>query len=344
MTTDAPAKRSLGDELLHAGCTLLVGVFLQLGRVGNLLAKKWARATARSRLRHQAEEMGRQMADAGVGNQLSIQKIRSLPGSAPGRAEALEQHGLSGLETGVPLLGLESAYREGRQALDVARRAERDHDAVAARIWPHGPLGWTALVLNYLLTLAAAVLLAAYLAPGMVPERLARWVGRGAPQGQQAQADEPTAQLGTTTVRVKSAAVGRSEMRMPGQGATAVVNDGLTLQLKIEISNGGPAPVEYASWRGKFNSPQDDAARVVDGRGQSLARIVFRGDAVPDGGVGVASIKSGETVADVLIFAPPEPRFGSLELFLPGENLGRAGETLRIVIPAGKVAVPDSFK
>ena len=108
-------------------------------------------------------------------------------------------------------------------------------------------------------------------------------------------------------------------------------------------TNDGTESVSYQSFRGKFLAPVDKGARAVDNRGESLSRYVFKFDAPPEGGIREATIPPGETVEDVLVFAPPEAGFRSLDLFLQPEKLDHGGETMRLVIPASYVEKPESY-
>ena len=175
------ATKSFGRHALEGVLTLLLGVFLQLFRVLSLGWLKIARGMARSTCRRRSIGMGRGMAQAGVGNPLLLQKLNSLPAGDREREAVCEELGTSGLETGVPLLGMEAEYALGRRAFEAARRAERRHDELAARIWPASVIGRIALAGSYPLTVGAAVLLFAYLYPDVVPARLAAFVGKGKP-------------------------------------------------------------------------------------------------------------------------------------------------------------------
>jgi len=334
-------SKSFGGQALEGVFTLLVGVFVQLFRVIALGWLKIARGMARSTCQRRSVQMGQRMAEAGLGNPLLLQKLNGLPAGDREREVVFEELGTSGLETGVPLLGMEAEYAEGRRAFEAARTAERRHDAVAARIWPAHVIGRIALVVNYLLTLAAAILLFAYIYPNVVPERLAALVGKGKP-AEPPTPPAPILEVPGLTVTLKRAAVRRGEVKI-GPDAVAV-DENLSFYLTLTITNTGKTPINYRTWRGKFTSLQDKAARLVDDRGHNILGIVYKGDATPPGGVSTAVIAPGESVEDLIEFGPPEPKFASFDLFLPGENVGRPKETLRLVIPAAVVEVPASFK
>ncbi|MEI7685980.1 MAG: hypothetical protein WCL32_13220, partial [Planctomycetota bacterium] len=106
-----------------------------------------------------------------------LQKLHAVPiddkSRYAERSSFLQQLGESGLEPGVPPIGLEDEYRAGHQAYKNARAAEIRHDEIAAAIWPQGAIGWTSLIGSYFLTACLVAYLATYGLPGQRLERAA---------------------------------------------------------------------------------------------------------------------------------------------------------------------------
>lgn len=338
----APAAPSLGREMLEAFCTLLVGPLLQLGRCLALLFLWMRRGWARSDYTARAVGLGRSLQRLGVGDEMLRQRAAHLAAERAPQAQldaVLGELGRSGLETSVPLPGVEVETQEAHRAAREVRASEAAYAETARLIWPGGTIGWAALLCSYLLWACALLLLWAYLVPAYAPAALARLVGKGPKEDE---GPVPSATSGDITIRVKSAVIGRHVVHQ-GDKVKLVTGEQLTLRLVLSLTNEGKSSVSYTSLRGKFQALQDEGARAVDNQGISLRRIVFKNDAAPEGGVQDAEIAPGETVEDVLLFGPPDPGFKSFDLFLPTSNFEQSGDAVRLTVPAPFVEKPDSY-
>lgn len=332
-----PPKPSFAKLALDALRDLFVGLFVQLGRGVALLFRKGQRSTARRTATAAAIRLGERMAETEMGNPLLVRE--AVGAGKRERPAAMEQLGQSGLEVGVPPLGLEGEYADGRAARDAVEEVEASHRYLVTNLWASSLVGWVALGVNYVAVAFGLLLLWAWLAPASAPGFVVSLITKPTPPPP----GLPTATIDGLEVMVTKVVLGRQELKGNTSGKTVVVmDDSVTLTLSVTLTNSGPTAVRYRTWRGVFNSPKDDAARLVDHRGMQVGRMVFKFDAVPDGGVGDVTIEPGRSVSDVLVFAPPEPKFQSLDLFLPGENVGRAGTT-KLIIPAGAVDKPENY-
>jgi hypothetical protein len=331
-STYSPPPTSLARDIVEAFFTLIVGVFLQIGRFFRLLVLKVRRALARRALYQKAVAMGRRMEQADAGDHLLLQQARTSTDRKQ-RDQVLARVGELGLETGVPLLGLEEDHQAGHQAYRHCRQVEYDHDETAYLLCPHSSLGWFALLASYVLTPLLLLLLFAFVFPNRVPVFLARLVGR-----------TPTvlktltqARFDGVQVEVIGARVSRSEVWANGK----VVMEGEPLLfLQLRITNHGNSPMNYRSWRGRTASGDEVVARVIDDRGATLHRIIHRDDNLPKDAVRQATLGPGKSVEDVLVYAPPVVGFKRLDLYLPGQNIGAGGEMRQVSLTADQVETP----
>lgn len=176
-TLTRPPTRSLARELVEAFFGIFVGVVLQIVRVVLLAIQKFKRAATQRKLRQKAISMGVVMERKGVGDQIILQKIRTISPDdktrAKERAVWLAKLGELWLEPDVPPFDseLEDPYRDGRQAYMDARVADVRHNELAAAVWPRNAIGWASLIASYVFTISLVIYLSTYLAkrPDRVP-------------------------------------------------------------------------------------------------------------------------------------------------------------------------------
>ena len=339
-TPYTPAHRTCASNLVEAIIAFFVGAILQIGRLAYLLVLRIQRIRARRAFRAQATNMGERMAQAGVADQHLLDRLKTIPErNREERAKVLMEMGELGLEPGVPPLGLEDGYAAGHQAYQSVRKVENAFDQTANQLLPHSALGWFALLFNYVITISLAILLVAYVAPASVPDSLRNLIGKGT--------ETPItmdASFDAIKVEIIEAMIARTDLKDGNDHGALVVDERMSFRLKIRVTNTGSPPVAYETWRGKFTPAQDSAAKVIDDRGITLARVVNKNDTPPEGGILSRNIAPGESVEDVLIYAPPEPKFKNLTVYLPGNNVGIQEETRQITIPAKRVKMPESYR
>jgi hypothetical protein len=83
---------------------------------------------------------------------------------------------------------------------------------------------------------------------------------------------------------------------------------------------------------------------VNDDRGASVRRVVNRNDTPPIGGIRQATVAPGGSVEDVLEYAPPDAGFKRLDVFLPGQNVGKKGATQQLTLTPEQLQMPETRK
>lgn len=325
-----PAPRSLAQDFVEAFFTIFVGGILQIGRAIQLLVLKIQRAKVRNAFHNQAVQMGKRMVEAGIADQHDQDRLKTIPESQTVlREQLLAEIGELGLELGVPPLGLEEGYNAGHQAYQRLQQVEYAHDETAYRLVPHSPLGWFALFVSYLLTGWLLLWLVASLTTMPLPESLRWLVGKGTPT---------TLSVAFDTVRVEflSAEISSENYKLyKGQRVFNLPHD-LYLLIKIRIYNIQLNDVEYRTWRSNVI--------INDDRGHRLNHFLILETAIPEGGIETATIPFQGSIDDVIIIAPPQPKFKRLDLFLPGENVGVPGETKQLTIPVNRIKLPETYQ
>jgi hypothetical protein len=102
------------------------------------------------------------------------------------------------------------------------------------------------------------------------------------------------------------------------------------LAIRLRIQNRSAAPVEYRTWC-------DSAPLLADDARRTYGFCQFT-DALPQGPLrGNATIRVNESVEELLIFERPLPSIRSLDLRLPGQNVG-ASQPILIAISASEIS------
>ena len=276
------------------------------------------------------------MAKAGMGDEILLQKLKSLAtpgnGCSSDRDSALAQLGESGLEPGVPPIGLEGLYYEGHQAYKEARAAEIRHDEIANAIWPGSAIGWFSMITSYFLTTFLFMVLLAYLAPAYAPAYFVRWFHKDTAVED---VPAPSAQAHGVRVTLQRVSLGFEQV----QAGKVIIQEAHIKQLRIlvTIRNDGDKDLNYVTWRALNKTPNHDAGKLIDNRGDFVNRLVYTLDLVPIGGVADSPVRRGETIQDMLVFSEPKQGFNRLDLYLPGKNLGLPDETFILKIPAAYI-------
>jgi hypothetical protein len=109
----------------------------------------------------------------------------------------------------------------------------------------------------------------------------------------------------------------------------------------LAMSNAdGASPMRYVGWSNSGDEPLGTShAALSDNAGNHYTQAVTgRGLEQWVGQVnGARSVGPGETLADVLVFSPPQPKATKFTLELPRANWGMSG-TLRVELPMGRIA------
>jgi len=329
-------KPSFAKAALNAVRDLFVGLFVQVGRGLALLFRKGQRSSARRTANTAAVRLGERMAETEMGNPLLVRA--AVGANKQDRPAAMVELGRSGLETGVPPLGLEREYTDGRTARAVAEEVERSHTRLVTSLWPSSLIGWVALGVNYVAVAFGLLLLWAWLAPTSAPGFAVNLITKPTPPPVL-----PTATLDGIEVRVTKAVLSRQRLTGKiGNQTVTVADNSPTLVVGLEIRNTGVEPITYNTWRGEVIDAQGDPGRMVDDRSATVRVSVILDSPIPDGGVRAITILPGQSISDVLLFSPPEPKFKRLELYLPGKQVGKP-DGVTLTIPAAAVDKPENY-
>lgn len=340
MPAPSPSKPSFAQAALEAVRDLFVGLFVQVGRGIALLFRKGQRSSARRTANAAAVRLGERMAETEMGNPLLVRA--AVGASKSERPAAMIELGRSGLETGVPPLGLEREYADGRSTRAAAEQVERSHARLVTSLWPSSLIGWVALGINYVAVAFGLLLLWAWLAPTSAPGFAVNLITKPTPP-----ATLPTATLDGVEVRVTKAVLGRQRITGKLNGIPmSMSSNALTLVMGLEIRNAGVEPITYQTWRDESNGNQSEPGRMTD-RASPIRTIDYTDrdtpiPPIPDGGVRTVVLGPGETTTDILLFGAPEPKFQRLELYLPGKQVGKPGG-MTLSIPAAVVDKPENY-
>lgn len=336
MPTPPPAKPSFATAALDAVLNLFVGLFLQVGRGFSLLVRKVQRSSARRAATAAAVRLGEKMAETEMGNPLLVRAAVAADKRA--RPAAMEQLGHSGLEVGVPPLGLESEYTEGRDARAAAAAVERAHANLVTSLWPSSVVGWIALGINSVAVVFGLLLLWAWVAPGSAPGFAVNLITKPTPPPAL-----PVATFEGLEVRVTNVVLSRRQVVGKIGDQTVTMSDNApTLVVSLSIKNTGGVPITVRTWRDEGQGPRSEPARMVDNRAATVRPLLVGGNPTPVGGIpGTTTLAPGQEASDVLLFGAPEAKFQSLELYLPGENVGKPAG-VKLLIPAAVVDKPEN--
>ena len=278
------------------------------------------------RLARVCRALGREMHHAGVGDQLLREQIDQIKESSGrqvrGRTgQAEESLGRSALGVDVPIIVVETRHREALRSNLTVRQTRDRIKQMAARLRPGSTLGWLQHIVSYVLLLLLFVTVLSLTVPG--------WNSTPSTSPQSLGKPELTAHIGSATIQVISAGI-RFDI-VPASLQGIIRSSQPIFAITLRIRNDGE-PMTYRTWRGQTSAKKRDFATVIDSRGDVILRIVSPEDDLPPvGGVTEASISRGDTVTDILMFAPPSDRVTHVDLFLPGENLGlEDSATIRI--------------
>lgn len=137
-------------------------------------------------------------------------------------------------------------------------------------------------------------------------------------------ASQPNPGASGLVVTIKSAKVDYLNLKkpLPGGNFEDLVSNEKLLAIVLEITNKGEKEITYNSFNGAGG--KDDHASLMDTK-KKLAALVNFGDLQPAEITKQATLKPGDTVTDIVVFAPPQGDAKPATLFLPAKNHGDAG-------------------
>jgi hypothetical protein len=147
-----------------------------------------------------------------------------------------------------------------------------------------------------------------------------------------------TAAIGTISIALR-VCVGRPRYIGPDGIEQQAECDQIVVVLAMSNAQGA-APMRYLGWSNSGEEPLGSGHVVLsDNAGNQYTRATTsRGLERWVGQVsGSRSVGPGETLADVLVFSPPQPKATKFTLELPRANWGMSG-TLRIELAMGRIA------
>jgi hypothetical protein len=141
--------------------------------------------------------------------------------------------------------------------------------------------------------------------------------------------------VGNAEFVITGARVGRVPLLQFGQPSHS--NHSL-LMISLTIKNlSDTQKLSYRTWAGADLAIGHDYATLKDELGNEYNRVSF-GLVDIVGRTRAASIYPGDTISDVLVFEVPVSKATTLDMELPGANIGGT-ELIHVVIPAGGVVV-----
>ena len=96
--------------------------------------------------------------------------------------------------------------------------------------------------------------------------------------------------------------------------------------VKLAVANVGKASVCFYSWREPLQSAAASKIKLFGSDGQAFSLVSYGSNTAPAGFRQQAEIAPGETLCDLVLFLRKEKPQSDLELTVPCENIGGAGQ------------------